>query len=184
MGLDINGTTIDQASGMLTINTGVVTQVSSAGAVSRPNTALFSANGPGVWVYPTASAWSKLAFANVQFNTGGGGYNPSLTRFTAPVDGMYAFQLVLYLLRDSATAGEYMHPVFYTNGGTARNVNPSYHNYRIRCHGFALATYSYGQLATNFSLLAGDYVEPYLYCTTGGCRYYQANSRFTGFLMG
>lgn len=184
MGLNINGTTIDQASGMLTINTGVVTQMSSAGAVRRSNTAIFSANGPGVWIYPTASVWSKLALPTVQFNAGGGGYDPSLTRFTAPVDGQYAFQLVLYLLRDSATPGEYVHPGFWVNGGHGKNVNTAYPNYRIRFHGFALATYSYGQLAQNYSLVAGDYVEPMMYCTTGGNRYYQANSRFTGFLMG
>jgi hypothetical protein len=184
MGLDIGGNTIIQASGTLTIDTGVTTSITSTGAVRRPNNALFSANGGAAWVYMTATAWNKLAFANVIINANGA-YSSANTRFTAPVDGRYAFQLVLYLLKDGAGLSDYFHPVFAVNGAVAgRVVNTSYPNYRLRLHGINIASYGYGNLAENYDLLAGDYVEPYMYSSVATNRYYPANSRFTGFLMG
>lgn len=184
MGLDIGGNTVTQASGTLTINTGVVAaMVSSAGAVRRPNTAVFSANGPGDWVY-FATGWNKLTLPNIIIN-GNGCYSSANARFTAPVDGRYAFQLALYLLKDEAPADRYVHPVFAVNGSASgRVVNTSYPNYRLRGHGWSIAAYLIGCMAENYDLLAGDYVEPYAYSSYATNRYYRGNSRFTGFLMG
>jgi hypothetical protein len=184
MGLDINNTTLTQASGTLTINTGVTTSLTLAGALMRPNNALFSANGPGTWTYLTAGAWNKLSMPNVIINASNC-YSGASARFTAPVDGKYAFQLALYLLKDEAPADRYFHPIFAVNGAMGgRTVNPSYPDYRLRGHGWGIAAYFWGNLSENYDLLAGDYVEPYSYSSYATNRWYPANSRFTGFMMG
>ena len=183
MGIDVNGNQIVQGGGLLTINTGVVTEISSGGAVARPNNALFTATGPGTWQYPTEAAWSKLA-AFTTAVIGSNCYNAATCRFTAPVDGRYAFQLTLYFLRDTATPGYYAHPSFAVNGGVGTKTASGYPHYRICFHGYSVGTYDKGNIGINYDLVAGDYVEAYVYATTGSIRYYPANSRFSGFMLG
>jgi hypothetical protein len=191
MGLDIGGNTITQASGVLTLDTGPVVNILSAGSVVKPSQPLFAASGAAAWVYwSTEAQWNKPVLNTSIWVNAGNCYSGANTRFTAPVTGTYFVQCCLYMLKDLASNAYYFHPAFAVNGSLGgRLVNTSYPNYRLRGHGQPIATYCWGHMQEVYDLLAGDYIEPLYYSTggwngTNGNRYYGANSRFSGFLMG
>jgi hypothetical protein len=184
MGLDIGGNQITQNGSVLTINTGASMALLSAGGVRRPNQPQFIANGSGgAWVYITPDGqWNKMPFAGVSLNIGNCFAN---SRFTAPVAGRYFFQCSHYLLKDGANDGYYYHPVFAVNGDIAGRTGNTYPKYRIGGHGMPISTYCNGDIRQVYDLVAGDYVEGYLFSTgAGGNRRFPDYSRFTGFLLG
>ena len=187
MGLDIGGNLITQASSVLTINTGASMRMLSAGSVVRPSHPLFIAVGStaAAWVNFTQGAWNVVPFGTTLVNANSC-YNTTTSRFTAPVTGMYFFQVSIYMYKDGVSDGYYWHPVFAVNGSLGgRTVNTAYPDYRLRGHGIPIATYQDSHITQVYELVAGDYVEHQVYSTgTPTNRYYPPYERFTGFMLG
>lgn len=188
MGIDIGGNKITQASSVLTVDTGVPLRMLSNGTVVRPSQALFIARGSGGnWInFP--NGWSIINnFATVVVNAGGF-YNPSLSRFTAPVDGRYFFQVAgCHFLKDGASPSYYWHPVFSVNGGIGNRLIQTDGTpcYRLRGHGVDPASYEDGSIHQIYPLLAGDYVEYSVYSNGSPLnRYYSPYQQWSGFFLG
>jgi hypothetical protein len=186
MGLDIGGNIITQAGAVLTINTGKPMMLRSDGGVVRPNQIQFVAVGVTAgWVAFVDAQWQKMAFPSALVNVNAC-YDTVNSRFTAPVTGMYFFQASCYCVKNSVSDGYFWHPMFAINGSLGvRTVNESYPDYRIRGHGQPIATYVDTDVREIYSLVAGDYVEHYTYCTgANNSNWIPSQSRFTGFMLG
>ena len=186
MGIEIGPNKITQASSVLTIDTGVPMRVLAAGPVVRPNQALFVArNTGGTWTN-LANGWNIITTFNLPIRNQAGCFSGS--RFTAPVAGMYFFQVTgAHLLKDGASVGYYWHPLFAVNGNFAGGVvnNSGVASYRIRGHGVSIASYDDGSITQIYKLAAGDYVEFCMYSNGSPLnRYYAPYQQFTGFLLG
>jgi hypothetical protein len=186
MGIDIGGNKITQASAVLTVDTGVPLRLLSNGTVVRPSQALFIAKGSAAGWVDFGNGWNKInTFATPLVNVGNC-YNTSLSRFTAPVDGRYFFQVTgSHFLKDGASESYYWHPLFAVNGSqSGRTVNGNTH-LRLRGHGVSIASYDDGSVHQIYALTAGDYVE--YYCYSNGSplnRYYSPYQQWSGFLLG
>ena len=188
MGLNVGGNLITRSASVLTINTGSASMtMRSAGGVVRPKQVQFQAYNPAgsQWILLGDGVWTKLPFPSTAVNINSC-FDTVNSRFTAPVTGMYFVQASAYLVKNNANNGYYFHPVFGVNGAlSGRLVNPSYPNYRIRGYGVSIGTYCDGHITQVYELIAGDYVEYFLYTSGGGnSNYNPAHMRFTGFLLG
>jgi hypothetical protein len=187
MGLDIGSNLITQASSVLTVDTGVPMRLLSTGPVARPNQCQFLAigNQATTWVNFTQGTWNVMPFPTTEVNINTC-FNTTTSRFTAPVTGMYFFQVCCWILKDGANDGYYWHPCFAVNGDLGgRAVNTAYPNYRIRGYGWPGATYETTGITEVYSLTVGDYVEHQVYSTGAPTnRYHSPYQRFTGFLLG
>ena len=187
MGIDIGGNTITRASAVLTINTGVPMRLLSTGPVVRPSQTLFIVKGTsGGWV-DLGNGWQKITtFTATPIVNAGGCYNAGLSRFTAPVDGNYFFQVTgSHFLKDGASVGYYWHPVFGVNGSTAGRSISGHTSHRLRGHGVSIATYEDGSIHQIYPLIAGDYVEYWLYSNGSPLnRHYPPYQQWSGFLLG
>lgn len=182
MPIDINGAfTISGTGGgrvfKITGNQDVLT-IDSQGRTFYPGQVGFIAgcNIDNGWTALAGAAWTRMTmYNNVSLNVGGG---YSASRFTAPVVGTYLFHFVSYNYKPSATAGHYLHPMFWINGGTQPTT------YRTRSlhtpTGYTLES----EIADIFYLNAGDYVDTYLYAAAAGISYYQYYTQFAGYLVG
>lgn len=187
MGIDIGGNKITQASSVLTVDTGVPLRLLSAGSVVRPSQVMFIAKGSAAGWVDFGNGWNFIRqFGTVLVNAGGC-YSGGFSRFTAPVDGMYFFQVTgSHFLKDGASEGYYWHPMFAVNGSnTGRLVFTDTPSYRLRGHGVAMATYDDGSVHQIYPLIAGDYVEYCVYSNGAPFnRYYSPYQQWSGFLLG
>jgi hypothetical protein len=187
MGLDIGGNTITQASSVLTINTGKPMRLLSSGPVMRPNQCQFIAEGTGgAWVN-LSNGWTGLnnCFQSASLNVNGC-YNTTLSRFTAPVAGMYFFQYCgAHYLKDGANLSYYWHPVFAVNSSQATATASGNINYRLRGHGVSIATYDDGSISQIYKLSLGDYVEIWVFSNGSPLnRIYPPYQKWYGILLG
>jgi hypothetical protein len=126
----------------------------------------------------TANVWNIQNYHNNVTYNKGGGYNTSNGRFTAPVAGSYLFHWTAYQYKPSAVQGNYVHPMFWVNGGVYVS------SYRLKAY-FTPAGYSFdSEIADIYYLNAGDYVEVNVYAAGAGISLYRAYSVFSGFLVG
>ena len=184
MGIDIGGNTFTQASSVLTINTGVPMRLLSAGHVVRPNQVLFVVRGSSADWVNLANGWNAITtFTNIKVNAGG---CYSGARFTAPVDGMYFFQMTGgHYLKDGANVSYYWHPLFYVNGSEAGRTVTGNANLRLRGHGVSIASYEDGSVTQIYKLFAGDYVQPASYSNGSPLnRIYPPYQQWSGFFLG
>lgn len=146
---------------------------------TRPMFQAYSATDPG-WVTLTAGAWSKINnyFAATIFNRGSH-YNTSTTRFTAPISGQYLFIGSLYCNR-----ADYFHPEFTVNGDVSLRRGAAW-KARIRGHGNAANYEVDGHISEIINLVAGDYVEYYMYASgSPNTTFYPRHGMFSGAFVG
>ena len=153
-------------------NFGYLIQQGVPGFIAAPLT------DPGSWYNPP-SLWSKssLYFNHTAYNNGGW-YDTVNTRFNVPITGPYLFIWTAYMYSDN-----YMHTVFAVNGSSSvrRGGNTFY---RIRGYGM-VANYNQDlQIEETIYCIAGDYVEPYIYCPDTSCYFYPWYSSFQGVYVG
>jgi C1q domain len=186
MGIDIGGNTITQASAVLTVNTGVPMRLLSAGTVVRPSQTLFIARGASAGWVDLANAWQKITTFTSPIVNVANCYDAGLSRFTAPVDGNYYFQVTAsHFLKDGANNGYYWHPCFGVNGSTAGRSLSGATSHRLRGYGVAIAGYEDGSIQQIYPLIAGDYVESWLYSNGSPLnRHYPPYQQWSGFLLG
>lgn len=188
MSINANGILFSANSSMMTTTTSIgnTLKFSSGGAVAKANQTFFAAIGNTGYVTLTGNSYNKIIMTYVVSNVGSG-YNPALSRFTAPVDGTYFFTGTSYLNNTSANNYVLYHPMFWVNGGASRQPNTTYYHYRIRHYGFSVASYDDGMIYQLIYLLAGDYVEYIHYFQkpdSNDSKYYDYYTRFSGILVG
>lgn len=138
--------------------------VDSLGRVTMPDQPAFFATGPGAYS-GSISAGQKITFFNVSVFDRQSNYNTSTQRFTAPVAGVYQFNVqVLTITAVNASVG------FYVNGSERTR------RYMETERGLSLSAV--------LSLNQSDYVE--LYFLDGGPTQFYGTpySSFSGYLIG
>lgn len=133
---------------------------------------------PG-WVnFASSGAWAKVNNYNTDVIINRGNYyNTSTTRFTAPISGPYIFIYTSYIY----TAG-YIHPAFTVNGDVNLRRGSSW-KVRIRGYGMVANYQQDAQIEEIINLVAGDYVEVYMYAS-GASYNYPLHSLFEGIYIG
>jgi hypothetical protein len=186
MSVDIGGATVAISTTLNMGNASTPVKVTSSGYIQKPSQPCFIAVGTGDWIYPPDVTWNKLTINSALLNVQSC-YNTTLSRFTAPVAGVYFFTGEAYILKDGNSINYYCHPLFYVNGSNIM-FNPSNAPfYRIRGHGQSNGggCYLTGRISQTYRLSVGDYVEYYLYTNSASTmRYYPPQTRFTGVLLG
>jgi hypothetical protein len=130
------------------------------------------------WVALTPNVWNLQNYHNATSYNKGNGYNPGNGRFTAPVAGAYLLHWTAYHYKPSAPQGNYLHPMFWINGGGVPT------SYRLKAY-YTPTGYSFdSEIADIFYLNAGDYVEMYVYLAGTGISIFRAYTLFSGFLVG
>jgi len=152
-------------------------RISTAGQVTMPYQSSFWA-----WygsVNPITSA-QYITFQNVDLNVGGH-YSTSTGRYTAPVNGVYEFQ-VMGLFRQNSYQQE-CEITLYVNGSNVSTRGLVYGGYGATAVGplHIPVSFTYRKY-----LSAGDYAQPYVHAVSGGADIYtdQRLSWFTGRLIG
>jgi len=184
MGIDLAGTELYNASGLVAIYGGVpIMTMGVTGILQRFNLGqpMFRAGGSGSPAEAGlgTDAWVPVVLNATNVNVGSC-YSSSNGRFTVPATGIYFVTGSTYLTR--YVQGGYTHPMFWVNGSSSVR-RPSGPLHRIRGHG---GTYGYIMDSETFefiSLIAGDYVNFYNYCG-GGINNIPQYSRFEGYLLG
>lgn len=187
MGININNTTLTSNAGLVVTdwNGNQFLKQNPLGTLQRysPGQPMFRAGQSGtaasVSVGAAASQWYPLVLNYAGLNIASC-YNISNGRFTAPLDGLYMVIGATYFT--GPTTGFYMHPSFWVNGSEPlRRGNPIR---RIRGHGrtagYACDCESYEIIP----LIAGDYVNLYLYNGNVICTHIPQYGRFEGYLFG
>jgi hypothetical protein len=142
-------------------------RIDSAGRVTMPYQPAFKASrlsgnvGPG----------NTFIFNDVNFNTGGH-YNGSTGRFTAPVSGVYQFNVIM-LTTNTNPSGHYYWRVLL-NGSTSF-VDAYSHNDTAN-------TYVHYPASFSLYLSSNDYIE--IYISAGTFYAGNLNSLFSGYLVG
>lgn len=136
-----------------------------------------TATDPG-WIN-IPSGWSKLSgnFKDTAYNNGNY-YDKVNTRFNVPVTGPYLFINTFYMYTDN-----YIHPIFGVNGSLSLRRGDNI-LYRLRGHGM-VANYNQDlQIEEVIYCVAGDYVEPWAYSSTGAGYIYPYYGSFQGVFVG
>ena len=142
---------------------GVAQMIDGSGRVTTPYRPAFYAS----WDNQAFRYGSGTTLWNTtRFNTGGH-YNSATGRFTAPVSGVYHFDLNTQ--HDGASGGNGFHDLL-VNGS---QVNARYEH-------VSGGTYQAGSLSLTINLSAGDYVE----CGSSSAIWWSDNSYFSGYLVG
>jgi len=144
---------------------------------TRPMFQAYSSTDPG-WVSLATGNWHKVNnyMTSTIFNRGSH-YNTSTTRFTAPINGQYMFIVSHYCNRP-----DYIHPEFTVNGDLTLRRGAAW-KARIRGHGNAANYEVDGHIFEVINLIAGDYVECYMYAS-GVCTHYARHGMFSGAFIG
>lgn len=181
MSITIGNSIINGASAELNIINNKTIKYHSSGIISNPNQVSFYATST-VGTVTMPAGWNILRINSAVINNGSC-FNTSTYAFTAPVDGVYTFSGITLLTTNVATSS-YIHPMFWVNGGAARNPNTSYHLYRMRHYGMASVGYPDGAIHQIFYLYAGDYVQYIHYNVDASFSNYYYYSQFSGALIG
>ena len=144
-------------------------RIDSAGRVTMPFQPAFSATSPDGNV--TLSYNTALALPTTHFNRGNH-YNTSTSKFTAPVAGVYQFNLVTYLNSDTATV------VFLVNDAQIGGSDPDNLLYKTTSSPFTMA------MSICASLSANDTVSVSARQGSGSTTFYVGHTTFSGFLVG
>lgn len=140
-------------------------------------------NNPRFYAYNNSSPTSTTTtgvlnkFNLVHVNTGNH-YNTSLSRFTAPVDGVYEFKFAALHRYISGTGSSEL--TFAKNGTLAT----------IRGVGYTFVTatsdHDYNTAEILLELVKGDYIEPYIHTVTSGTDIYYSGglAHFSGKFLG
>lgn len=185
MPLNINGATIQTSNSALSITANSVTGFDINAnnfpvLSSRPS---FSAQGTSTWVAMANGAWTTVVFDTVNGNVGSN-YNTSNGAFTAPVNGIYYFEAHLYGYKGTTSPDSYTHPTFIINGSHTYRQAQASAPYRLRSRTYYDGGYSWDTIINDvFYLAAGDYVQYFVY-NSSGANYYPPYSLFSGFLIG
>jgi len=185
MGIDLNGTTLANSSGLVaTYGGNQVMKMSANGMLQRYNAGqpMFRAGGTsGSWLAIGTSVWAVVPGITTTDVNVGTCYNTANSVFTAPVTGVYMFAAHAYLLIN--VAGGYSHPMFWVNGAAAlRRASPAGSQHRIRGHGIAAGYSVDNSICECIPLIANDYVQFYNYCGNS-VSILPAYSRFEGYLL-
>jgi len=138
---------------------------------------------PAFWAYNVTGSSTQtsgtITFPQTDINTGNH-YNTSTGRFTAPISGVYEFNVMV------------LHRM--VNVGGAAEITLLLNGANVSSRGLAYSGGSSGQgdlhipqhITYRRSLSAGDYVQPYIHAMGGGQDFYLHSrlSYFTGRLIG
>ena len=146
-------------------------KIDSSGRVFSPNRCYFSAIKTTQQSIP-ATSWTLANLESTDYNVGSH-FDTSTDRFTAPVDGYYAFHYTAYFL--TSVTG-YLYTSLRKNGtllyGTGLQTN-SHMNDNTLSH------------STILSLNANDYIEMWVYHgANGSLNPGTDRTRFSGYLIG
>ena len=158
-------------------------RIDSTGNILKPNQ-------PGFFARSNVSNMDIATGEKIKYNvitTGAGnfnnrnsGYNATLSRFTAPVTGMYHFTIALYIANQNLS--NICSIVPRVNGSQLSNGQDIIFFFSIKNAAFADTTMT-GSMT--MQLNQGDYVEVYRRTgQTGTHRFYGPHSHFCGFLIG
>ena len=158
-------------------------RINSNGVITKPNQ-------PGFFARSNVSNMDINTGDKIQYNvitTGAGnfnnrnsGYNATLSRFTAPVTGMYHFTIALYIANQNLS--NICSIVPRINGNELSNGQDIIFFFSIKNAAFADTTMT-GSMT--MQLNQGDYVEVFRRNgQTGTHRFYGPHSHFCGFLIG
>lgn len=153
---------------------------SSVGSEKLTSTVAFALIGINAMSCATSS-FTRILWASVDYDYNSD-CNLSLSRFYAPYDGIYHFEVNF---RTETTTGSYRNLItLYINGSESANTARLYDD-QTGGNGTGIQI---GGSAT-LKLTAGDYIVPHFWHNIGSTRSYSANSngtyyRFAGHLIG
>lgn len=145
--------------------------------VTMPEKPAFSATLSSDFDF-TDATWSKVGFDNTEFDIGSN-FNTSSNEYTAPVDGIYHFDVFLTFLDATQTAsGDYIFVAIYVNGSAEKYLSS------LRGAGLNADTAIGG--GVTLQLTANDDVSVYVYQDSSSPTLDSGTTRttFSGFLVG
>ena len=157
-------------------NSNTALSIDSSGRVLQPTTPVF-------WAYSNtnnvSTANTAIVFNLTDLNNGNH-YSTSTGRFTAPVAGIYEFN-VQALFRKNQVASGNGEITLYKNGSNVSGRGLAYGG-----HGDADYTHQNVNFVYRVSLAINDYVQPYTYTMSSGTDFYldQKLAHFSGRLIG
>lgn len=185
MTLNINGATVQTSNSALSMTANSITglNINSSNFPVQSNRPYFCATGnQGAWQNMDAG-WTTIVFNTTNVNNGSS-YNTSNGLFTAPVSGLYYFEMSMYCQKLGGGVTDYAHPIFIINGSFTTRQSSYTTNYRMRGRTYIAGVYSFDtQINDVFYLAAGDYVQTYVYNSVLQ-QWYPPYAQFTGFLIG
>jgi hypothetical protein len=158
--------------------------VDSSGRVTTPARPAFHVHLGGSGVNLTeGNDHQILPFNTVEFDIGGN-YNTTNYNYVCPVDGVYFFALNARI--DAAAAGGYLRIIIYKGNDAATNVSPfgTYGSFLGTLTGSHSAAYESMVVSGVLQCSAGDIVTPMGGHNTDGSIDLQAESQFSGYLVG
>lgn len=188
MPININGATVQTSNSALSMTANSITglNINSSNFPVQSNRPYFCATGnQGAWQNMTGATWTTIVFNTTNVNNGSS-YSTSTGAFTAPVSGIYYFEMSMYCSKTGGGVTDYMHPLFIINGSfSTRQAIPSgTPAYRLRGRTYLAGVYNFDtQINDVFYLAAGDYVQTYVYSSVTQ-QWYPPYAQFTGFLIG
>ena len=186
MTLNINGATVQTSNSALSMTANSITglNINSSNFPVQSNRPYFCATGnTAAWQNMTAATWTTIVFNTTNVNNGSS-YSTSTGAFTAPVSGIYYFEMSMYCSKTGGAVTNYSHPIFIINGSQTTRQSSYTTNYRMRGRTYIAGGYNFDtQINDVFYLAAGDYVQVSVYNDVLQ-QWYPPYAQFTGFLMG
>ena len=157
--------------------------INENGIITMPrNCRFYALNNSGGADSPDGSTGKISDMFETELVDSNSDYNPSLGRFTAPVDGAYEFHFAA-LHRTLNSGGGSGELTFYKNGS---NMSARSFGYSNIGSGGSNSDHQHMHIHGIFNLTAGDYIEVYIYAQTSGQDFYtyQGLGYFSGKLLG
>ena len=165
MTLNINGATIQTSNSALSMTANSITglNINSSNFPVQSNRPYFCATGNQTAWQNMAAGWTTIVFNTTNVNNGSS-YNTSNGLFTAPVSGLYYFEMSMYCSKTGGGVTDYAHPIFIINGSFTTRQSSYTTPYRLRGRTYIAGTYNFDtQINDVFYLAAGDNVQTYVY---------------------
>lgn len=186
MALDIAGALIESSNDALkiTASSKIGLNFNSSGFANLANRPYFIAYGNSAWNTFNANVFNVITLGFTYVNNGSH-YNTTTGRFTAPISGAYYFTSSTYGYKNpSSNADSYTHPMFVVNGTYGVRMASQVESYRLRGRTNTANTFSWDlQINEILNLVAGDFVQLYIYCN-GTQQWYGDQTHFTGTYLG